>query len=132
MRHWSDHLPLATLQLPSTGAAVSQARSMNTYLDSTARLRLNLTQGSVVPLWRAWERIVDVFAAQSVPYLAPAVTLLQERIAALNALTKSALAALLEATWGEPLNPDDFTKNALVMKVLAYEGLWVDLGYGQA
>lgn len=104
---------------------------MNVYLDNTARLRLSLFQGSVVPLWRIWERIVDVFAAGPVPYLAPAVTLLQERTTALTALTKAALATLLEVTWGEVLNPDDFTKNALVMKVLAHEGLWVDLGYGQ-
>jgi hypothetical protein len=103
---------------------------MNVWLDSCARLSLGLYSGSVVPLWRIWERIVDVFGANPVPYLSPTVTLLNQRITALNANTKTQLAALLLSAWGETVNPDDFTKNELVQKVLAYEGLWVELGYG--
>ena len=103
---------------------------MNVWLDSRARLLLGLFNGSAEPLWRIWERIVDVFGANPVPYLSPTVTLLSQRITALNANTKPQLAALLLANWGEKVNPEIFTKNELVQKVLAYEGLWVELGYG--
>jgi hypothetical protein len=50
-------------------------------------------------------------------------------VTGLNALTKSALAALLLADWGETVDPDNFTKNQLIEKVLAYEGTWVEVGY---
>lgn len=100
---------------------------MNVWLDSAVRTNLSLFSGSVVPLWRIWERIVDLNVTT---HLSPIVDQLQARITALTALTKSALAALLLASWGETVDPDSFTKNELVMKVLAYEGMWVDLGYG--
>lgn len=100
---------------------------MNVWLDSAVRRNLSLFSGSVVPLWRIWQRIVDLSITA---HLSPIVDQLNTRITALNALTKAALAALLETAWGEIVNPDAFTKNQLVEKVLAYEGIWVDLGYG--
>jgi hypothetical protein len=100
---------------------------MNVWLDSSVRRDLSLFSGSVVPLWRIWERIVDL---NITTHLSPIVDLLNARIAALTALLKADIAALLETTWGETVNPDDFTKNELMEKVLAHEGIWVELGYG--
>jgi hypothetical protein len=100
---------------------------MNVWLDSCVRRDLSLFSGSVAPLWRIWERIVDL---NITTHLSPIVDLLNARITVLNALTKAALATLLQSTWGETVDPDAFTKNQLVEKVLAYEGIWVELGYG--
>jgi hypothetical protein len=100
---------------------------MNVWLDSAVRTDLSLFSGSVVPLWRIWQRIVDL---NITTHLSPIVDQLNARITALNALTKAALAALLQSTWSETVDPDAFTKNQLVEKVLAYEGIWVELGYG--
>jgi hypothetical protein len=100
---------------------------MNVWLDSCKRREIGLFSGSVVPLWRVWERIVDL---NITTHLSPIVDQLNARITALTALTKAALATLLQSTWGETVDPDNFTKNLLVEKVLAYEGIWVELGYG--
>ncbi len=100
---------------------------MNVWLDSCVRTDLSLFSGSLVPLWRVWERIVDLSVTT---HLSPIVDLLNARIAALTALLKADIAALLETTWGEIVDPDDFTKNELMEKVLAHEGMWVNLGYG--
>ena len=100
---------------------------MNVWLDSAVRRNLGLFSGSTVPLWRIWQRIVDL---NITTHLSPVVDRLNARITALNALTKTALVTLLQSTWGETINPDAFTKNQLIEKVLAYEGIWVQLGYG--
>lgn len=100
---------------------------MNVWLDSCVRRDLGLLSGSVVPLWRIWQRIVDL---NITTHLSPIVDRLNARITALNALTKAALATLLQSTWGEIVDPDNFTKSQLVEKVLAHEGIWVELGYG--
>ena len=117
---------LGNLHLYSTGAAMSQARSMNVWLDSCVRTNLSLYTGSVVPLWQIWERVV---ALAITTHISPIVDLLQARITALTALTKAALVTLLQTTWGETVVEANFTKNELIEKVLAYEGLWVDLDY---
>jgi hypothetical protein len=105
---------------------MSQARSMNVWLDSCVRTNLSLYTGSVVPLWQIWERVV---ALAITTHISPIVDLLQARITALTALTKAALVTLLQTTWGETVVEANFTKNELIEKVLAYEGLWVDLDY---
>lgn len=132
MRPWSEPALLATLWLSCTAAAVSRARSANVYLDSAARQQLGLTEGSIVPLWRVWERITQVFPGQVIPCLGPPVAAFLARLQALSALTKAALATLLQTTWGEQLDPDDHSKTELVMKVLAHEGIWVDLATWRA
>ena len=108
---------------------MSEARSKNVYLDSIARGTLSWWGVSVLPLWRAWELITDRFYEQAIPYLGPGVQFFLDRLAALQALTKSALATLLDEAWGETVDPDDFLKNELIEKVLTYEGMWVDLSY---
>jgi hypothetical protein len=100
---------------------------MNVWLDSAVRTNLSLFSGSVVPLWRIWERVVDL---NITAHLSPIVDQLNARITALTALLKADIAALLETAWGETVDPANFTKNELIEKVLAYEGIWVELGYG--
>lgn len=107
---------------------MSANQSANIYLDSAVRTTMSLFAGSVVPLWRIWRRIVELGAAAPA-FIAPQVTAVQARVTALTALTKAALAALLLADWGETVDPDNFTKNELIEKVLAYEGTWVEVGY---
>lgn len=107
---------------------MSANQSANVYLDSAVRTRMSLFFGSVVPLWRIWERIVAMGDAAPA-FIAPQVSAVQARITALNALTKTQLAALLLSSWGETVDPDNFTKNALVKKVLAYERQWVDVDF---
>lgn len=107
---------------------MSANQSANVYLDSAVRCAMSKFNGSVVPLWRIWRRIVELGAAAPA-FIAPQVTAVQARVTALNALTKTALAALLLADWGETVDPDNFTKNQLIEKVLAYEGTWVEVGY---
>lgn len=83
--------------------------------------------GSVVPLWRIWQRIVEMGdAAPTV--IAPEVTAVQARVAALRGLTKAGLAAKLMKL-GETVDADEFTKNELVEKVLSHEGTWVEASY---
>lgn len=135
-RRWSELAGLATLWEFCTIAAVSaalQAKSKNVYLDSGSRGLLSWWGVSVLPLWRIWELIVDQLSnEQTLPYLGPGVRFFSDRLTALNALTKSQLGTLLDETWGETVNVNNFTKDELVMKVLAYENIWVDLEYGPA
>jgi hypothetical protein len=107
---------------------MSANQSANVYLNSAVRTTMSLFVGSVLPLWMVWERIVDM-GADAPLVIAPQVTAVQARVTALNALLKAQLAALLLADWGETVDPDDFTKNELIEKVLAYEGTWVEVGY---
>jgi hypothetical protein len=106
---------------------MSANQSANVFLDSAVRCAMSINE-SVVPLWRIWRRIVELGAAAPA-FIAPQVTAVQARVTFLNALTKSALAALLLASWGETVDLDNFTKNELIQKVLAYEGTWVEVGY---
>jgi hypothetical protein len=124
---------LATLREFCIHAAVSaalQASSKNVYLDSTARGLLSWFGVSVLPLWRIWELIAEQLPnEQDLPYLGPGMRFFFDRLTALNALTKAQLGTLLDDDWGEVVNTANFTKDELIEKVLAYEGMWVELGY---
>jgi hypothetical protein len=120
---------VGSLWLLCTIAAVSANQSCNVYLDSCVRTVMSMFGGSVVPLWQVWRRIVDMGAAAPT-VVAPQVASVQARVVALNALTKTQLAALLLADWGATVNPNDFTKDELIQQVLAFEGRWVEVGYG--
>lgn len=127
---WMMWTGLVRLHVFCNGAAVSQAQSKNVYLDSISRAALSWWSVSVIPLWKAWQLIVDTFGQSAPPYLGPGMRFFFDRLAALDALTKAQLGTLLDETWGEVVNVNNFTKDELVMKVLAYEGIWVDLAYG--
>jgi hypothetical protein len=110
-----------------------QAKSKNVYLDSATRGLLSWFGVSVLPLWHIWELIIERLPVeQDLPYLGPGMRFFFDRLTALTALTKAQLATLLEDDWGEVVDPDDFLKNELIEKVLAYENMWVDLGYSPA
>jgi hypothetical protein len=132
-RRWSELAGLATLWEFCTIAAVSaalQAKSKNVYLDSSSRGLLSWWSVSVIPLWRAYELTIDAFGQSSPPYMGAGLGFFYDRLSALNALTKSELGTMLDEVWDEVVNVNSFTKDELVMKVLAYEGIWVDLAYG--
>jgi len=112
-----------------TGAAVSVDQSKNIYIDNTVRGLLSWWGVSALPLWQVWELVVDRFFEQTIPYLGPGWRFFSDRLTALNALTKTQLGELLDDEWDEVVNTANFTKNELIEKVLAYEGMWVDLGY---
>lgn len=130
MRHWRKRSSGSNLQLFCSDAAVSEDHSCLVWLDSAARARLGLFGGSVQPLCRVYDRLQELGlnTEAGIDALgAPAVAALQKRIKELGAMTKAALTKLLESSWGEAVTADDFTKNALVEKVLAHEGRWVNL-----
>lgn len=107
---------------------------------------------SVLPLWRVWEMLVEgygydswdpesldsLFAGEGVLYrlqqsdipdMGGSMRFFFERLKDMADATRAALATELDDLWNEELDPEEEFKVDLMMKLLANEGMWVDLRY---